>query len=619
MADDVRPDGAPEDRPVDDRPVDDRPVAGDRHDAGPRDDAPADGRETDATPAAVAVPGTPDPATEVTADRGAAASTPEAAQPATDAAQAATDAAQPASDAAQPTPDAANPTPDAASPAARTPRRRSGARRTRRPASASATPRSSSRRAVATGARIATGVVVAAVAAATVGAAFLVPLPSVTAAPASVTVDPAPAEEVRACPGPLVRLSDESGQDATAISGVGSPGVRSAASSADATLDTSALLSPDDRTSTATAAPQRVALPAAEASGDADVLFAAAQAQQVAEGDLVGYAAAACGEATSDSWLVAGATTVGRTSFVLLANPGDVAAVVDLAIFGDQGPVTTVGSNNIDVPARSTRILSLAGLAPDLAAPVVHVTASVGAVAAALQQSVVRGLAPGGVELAGSTAAAATSQSIAGIQVSGTSSIAEQLGSPDTADLQSVLRMLAPGADPASVTVRVAEERTGGTQTEYQVGLTPGVVTEFPLQDIPDGTYSVTLDSDQPVVVGARTTSIANGATDFAWYQPVQTLASPFFVAVPDGPAPRLHLVNGTDTNADVVLTEPDGSQTTVTFVPGARSVAVESGSYTVTSTQPVGAVVTFAGAGALSSFAIVPPGPEASPITVYP
>lgn len=491
-------------------------------------------------------------------------------------------------------------------------------RRTRRPARPAKRPASGSRRAVATGARVATGVVVVALGAAVVGAAFVLPLPTVTAAPASETVDPAPAEEVRACPGPLVRLSDESGQDATAISGVGTAQTSEAASTPDAAIDVSALLSPDDRTSTGDSAPLRIALPADEAAAG-DTLFAAAQSQNVAEGDLVGLATAACGEASADSWLVAGATTVGRTSFVVLGNPGDVPAVVDLSLYGEQGSIDAPGASNIDVPARSTRILSLAGLAPDLASPVLHVTAEVGAVTAALQQSVVRGLAPGGVELAGATAAASTEQVVAGIRVSGTSSIAEQVGSPETADLQSVLRMLVPGTDPASVTIRVSEERTGGTETEYQVGLTPGVVTEFPLQDIPDGLYSVTIDSDQPVVAGARTSTIVNGKTDFAWYQPVEQLDSPFFVTIADAPGARLHLVNESEGDADVVFAKTDGTESTGTFVPGARSLSLEPGSYLVTSSVPVGATVSYFGDGVLSSYSIARPGPEATPITVYP
>ncbi|SDZ41632.1 DUF5719 family protein [Herbiconiux ginsengi] len=473
------------------------------------------------------------------------------------------------------------------------------------------------RRILATGARVVTGVVVAAVAVVVAGTALAVPLPSVTATPASFTVDPAPAESVRACTGPLVRLSDDTGQDATAISSVGSATVIASSTQGAEVLERSALASPDDIVSADGTAPARIALPA---DAGADALFAAVQSQTIANGDLVGFAATACGEADSDSWLVAGATTVGRTSFVVLSNPGDVAAVVDLTIYGDAGVVESPGAKNLDVPARSTRILSLAGLAPDLSDPVIHVQTSVGAVTAAVQQSVVRGLEPGGVEMAGPTSGPATTQTIAGVQVAGTSTIAERLGDPDASDLQSVLRMFVPGDTPASVTVRIAEEKTGGAQSEYQVGLTPQVVTEFPLQDIPDGIYTVEIESDQPLVAGARTSTIGNGVLDFAWYQAVQPLDPSFFVATADGSNPRLHIVNTTGADVTLTLTTTTGVVNDVTIVPGVRYVPLTAGeSYTVTSSAPVSAAVTYFQPGSSSSFPIVSPSPAASSIVVYP
>jgi hypothetical protein len=491
---------------------------------------------------------------------------------------------------------------------------------------------------VAKGTRVAVGIAAAAALVAVAAAAVVLPLPGVNAVPASFSVDPAPAEEVRACAGPLVRLSDDTGADATSISSVGTTTVYAAASDPAAVLDESALLSPDDVISNEPTAPARIALPAAaadtadadadanageaedEAATDSGLLFAAAQSQSVSTPELVGLAATSCGEASPDSWLVAGSTTVGRTSFVVLANPGDVNSIVDLAIYGDAGLVESPGAQNIDVPARSTRILSLAGLAPDLSDPVIHVVASVGAVTAAVQHSVVRGLEPGGVELAGATAPPAPEQTVTGVRVAGTSTISERLADADYSDLQSVLRLFVPGSEPASVTIRVAEERDGGAQTEYQVGLTPGIVTEFPLQDIPDGVYTVEAASDVPFVMGARTSTIGNAGLDFAWYQSLQPLEERFFVTNADGPNSRLHIVSTTDESVDVTLTDASGVVTEATIVPGGRYLPLTvGGAYTVTTTDPVLATVTYFGDGRSSSFPIAPPNPAASAVVVYP
>ncbi len=213
------------------------------------------------------------------------------------------------------------------------------------------------RRMMARGARIGAGVVGVAAVAVSVGVAFFVPLPSVTAEPRSTVIDPTPAAELRTCPGGVVRLSDDSGQDATAISSVGTPDVTTFANVTPDPLETATLASPDDRAGRSDAAPERVALPAGEQDGS--TLFAASQAQVVGTSEISGLAVAACTQPSSDTWLVAGATTTGRTSFVVLANAADVAAKADIAIFDEEGQVEAPGTRGIDIPARSTRILSL--------------------------------------------------------------------------------------------------------------------------------------------------------------------------------------------------------------------------------------------------------------------
>jgi hypothetical protein len=471
---------------------------------------------------------------------------------------------------------------------------------------------------LATGTRVAIGIVGVAASVVVLGGALVVPLPSITATPASVTVDPAPAEQVRACTGPLVRLADDSGQGATTISHVGAAAVVSGTSTSGATLDQSALASPDDTTVTPATSPVRVALPADRPAG---TLFAAAQSQSVSSGDLVGLAATACGEATTDSWLSAGATTTGRTSFVILSNPGDVPATVDLSIFGSKGAITAPGAQNLSVAARSVHIVSLAGLAPDEVSPVIHVVSTVGAVYAAVQQSVVRGLTPGGVEVAGPTTAPATTQTIAGVDVSGTTAIAGLLTDPAQADLQSILRLYVPGTTPASVKIHVSEEKTGGVQTDYQVGLSPGVVTEFPLQDIPDGTYMVQVTSDQPLVASARTSTVSGAGTDFAWYPATAALDQPFVAAVAPGPTPELHLINTSGADVTVTVTTPSGQQLPGQVPAGsARNYTfTDPGSYQVQASAPVAATVTYSGNGQISSYGIVRPSPAASPLVVYP
>src|SRR5690554_3907459 len=76
------------------------------------------------------------------------------------------------------------------------------------------------------GARAVTGIIGVAATAATVLAATLLPLPAHQATPPAASVTPVPAAQQRACAGPLLRLGDDMGGNATVASAVGSPRVQ---------------------------------------------------------------------------------------------------------------------------------------------------------------------------------------------------------------------------------------------------------------------------------------------------------------------------------------------------------------------------------------------------------
>src|SRR5690554_666850 len=79
---------------------------------------------------------------------------------------------------------------------------------------------------VVAGARTVTGLIGIAAAGATVLAATLLPLPSYQATPPAASVTPVPAAQQRACAGPVLRLGDDTGGNATVASAVGSPRVQ---------------------------------------------------------------------------------------------------------------------------------------------------------------------------------------------------------------------------------------------------------------------------------------------------------------------------------------------------------------------------------------------------------
>ncbi|SMQ60704.1 DUF5719 family protein [Agreia sp. VKM Ac-1783] len=470
---------------------------------------------------------------------------------------------------------------------------------------------------IATSARALGAVLTLGAGATLVAGAVLIPLPSHTVSVPSVEVAPTPLPQSLVCAGSLFQLSNGAGVDATTASGVGTPQLTSGSDDSDVDIERSPLAAPDNSTVVDATAPTAVTAPDA----DPGVLIAAAQSVAVSQEDISGLASTNCAEAQADSWLVGGATTVGRTSFVLLSNPTEVTADVDLTLFAENGRLDAPGSTGITVPAKSQRVFSLAGFAPNAKYPVVHVVSTGGYVAASLQQTVIRGLEPGGVELSGPTTAPSTEAVFAGVKITGTSAIAERLSADGYADLQAAVRVYVPGDADATITVSVASESSGSADGSYTLSAPGGVVSELPLKDLPDGSYSVTLDSTQPIVASARTSVLASGAVDFAWNQAATPLDADTLVPIAPGPSPRIHLANSGDTEANVTLRTATGNAVTIA-VPagGTKGLDAEPNAvYTATMSSAVSISVGYSSDGQLSGYTIAPPSELAAPIVVYP
>ena len=244
-----------------------------------------------------------------------------------------------------------------------------------------------------------------------IGAVGLLPLPSHRIAVPTVTVTPDPADQVRVCPGALLRLGDESGQNANTPSSLGAPSVTRGGIGADLTQSADRA---QRRRHRGRGRARRTCSPLAPAAG---ATLAGAQSQVADAPDYTGFAAAACAEPSGSIWLVGGSTAVGRTTLLTLANPSPVDATVALTILSASGPVNAPGMSGIVVKAGAQRVIPLAGFAPDVDSPVVHVVSRGGQVVAALQQSIVRGLDAGGVDLVGAAGDPATHLVIPGVRV----------------------------------------------------------------------------------------------------------------------------------------------------------------------------------------------------------
>lgn len=453
-------------------------------------------------------------------------------------------------------------------------------------------------RVAATGARVLTGAVVAG--ACVVGVVFGVTAawPTVVHEPAQAQVTPIPGDTVLVCNGDLRAVGRDPSNPLEMVSAA-SPALTVEGSSG---------------------RPESSPLPARDLAdggsaqrlvGTVDArqapLLGATESASLAEEDLSGLAAAPCRPASIESWLVGGTVATGTEDLVVLTNPGVVPSTVALGVYG-----SVRASSTVIVPAESQIALPLTSIAAGSDFPIVKVTATGAPVRAVLQSSLTRTLDPAGIDLQDAVPAAQRQPVLPGIEVF------ENQG--DNADM-AVLRLMSPEVDSAAV-VRVSEVGSSTIVDEFAVPLTADVPTELSLSALAPGSYTMSIESDNPVLAGVRQQDVAGPQDDFAWVTPAPELEDDVYVAVPSGPNPRLVLVNGEDADAMVqVATAAGGDPIDVTVPAGSSaSVDVEPRTvYSMSTSAPVHASVTMNGPGQLAAWPVWPAMGAQQSITVYP
>jgi hypothetical protein len=457
------------------------------------------------------------------------------------------------------------------------------------------------------GVRVGAGVAGVAASAVVVIAALTLPLPSAHAQADSRTVRPVPATATAACPGPLLSLASDS--SSSAISAAGTPTVIAGGEAK--TPDKAPLNAPDVRMNGTS--PLWFDTPAVDGK---EPLLAAAQSLGSNSADLKGFAAANCSQPGFDEWLVGGATSLGATTLIVLSNPGDVAATVNIDTYLEQGIAAGAGGHGILVQPHTQHVVPLAGLAPNATATIVHVTSTGGTVSAELQQSQVSGVTPQGVDWVGPTAAPSKKVVVPGVVVMPGGATA---GSDADNTAVPALRVLPIGDKDAKLTIGVKPEGGSGSGQAMSVTVSHGIVSEVPLDKISNGTYTVTIDSSEPVVAAARsTTSDATAGTDFAWYVAAQQLTGAAAIALTPGPNGYVHFVNPTAASVSLKLDGPGGG--TVSIPAGASTSRAIStrGVLTTTDAQGLYLTVGYNAAGQLAGYVAYPTGASASALTVY-
>lgn len=286
-----------------------------------------------------------------------------------------------------------------------------------------------------------------------------------------------------------------------------------------------------------------VSVLSADALGNRQPAAAAVMNYTATDGDLQGLAAAACQTPSNDLWLTGANTAVGRSSLLNLTNASTTPATVSLELYGKNGQIKAPGSRGLLVAPKSTRSIVLAGLVPGEERLSVHARSTGGPVSAFIQQSVLRGLTPGGVDFIAPGTAPASRQVMTGIDIQDPEGLAALTAAPGFLDAAPSLQITVPG--PIDAVVEVKLFGSAGQQALPGGGVVTakaGTVTEIPLAGVPAGQYTVSATSDVTIVAGARVSRglKASQSLDFGWAPSTAQLGSQHVVPVPQYGARRL-------------------------------------------------------------------------------
>ena len=267
-------------------------------------------------------------------------------------------------------------------------------------------------------------------------------------------------------------------------------------------------------------------------------------------GELTGLSAAPCTAPSTSQWFVGvGAESTNRTELVL-SNPDDTQAEVDLRFFGQTGRVVVPGSPGLIVPAHASRTVSLESLVAQAGPLSVWVRATSGRVSAMARDLRSVGLTPAGTDWHPASMGPRQSLVIPGV--------------PEGAGARQLL-VVNPDTNPAQVSIAVmGSSGSFAPVGANQVTVPPESTATVPLDPGLAGQGAgISLSADRPVSATVVSTSAgkdedtgAAALPDIAVQPATQPLSqngvSP--IAAVTGADGTLMLSNGGDTDTKVAF-----------------------------------------------------------------
>lgn len=299
-------------------------------------------------------------------------------------------------------------------------------------------------------------------------------------------------------------------------------------------------------------------LTAAGATEQGSSALNAGQIQNAASARLNGLLGASCQRPSAQHWLLGGDTSTGRETLLLLSNPSDVPATVDLEVYAEGGRVQASGLSGIAVSAGETQVVPLSSLIPETRAFAVRVDSRGASVGAWLQQRTVRGLLYAGADFISPLTEIGTSLSIPGILVRGAKDAAALIAiNDDYSDLLPALRVFNSGDKSATFTAQIfgANDKTFGTVIRETVPAKS--VKEFAINGLADGDYAAFITSDESLAAAVRlprSDKTKKPNTDFTWLQSAQQLFGTQQLTVPTAGISKLSLTNANSQDITVSI-----------------------------------------------------------------
>lgn len=242
-------------------------------------------------------------------------------------------------------------------------------------------------------------------------------------------------------------------------------------------------------------------------------------------GDLTGLATLTCAEAASSFRILAGSGAPGSNSQLLLSNPGDAPVQANVAVMTPRGQESE--PTELSIKPGAQRAVRLAGLAAGAGALAVDVTVDGGVVAGSVQQSVLDGLTPQGIDLAAAASDANRQQVVTGL---------------DGKDVK--LRVANPDDDLVEVSLKAYGPEGEIDIPRSSMTVVARGVAEADLGDLQ--ATSVVLDSPSPIQASASVSKDGQeGAGDFSSISATDSLAESQVMALPRTGTGTLYLSPG--------------------------------------------------------------------------